>query len=102
MTKPRRSSDEERAYAARLWAAMHGECRHCGDGTVAGLDPAPDLCVMCERAGRTSVAREVERIKAGQWMLDPEPVDQAGEPGRLLDGPVRYRPSALDGRPPTG
>jgi len=33
--------------------ARWGICRHCGDHTEQGDDPAPTLCVMCEIAGRT-------------------------------------------------
>lgn len=29
-----------------------GFCRHCGDFTEEGDDPAPDLCLMCAKAGR--------------------------------------------------
>lgn len=29
-------------------------CVHCLDETDRDDDPAPDLCVMCEKAGRTS------------------------------------------------
>ncbi len=28
-------------------------CQHCGDHTERGDDPAPSLCVMCAKAGRT-------------------------------------------------
>lgn len=30
-----------------------GTCQHCGDGTEREEDPLPDLCAMCEKAGRT-------------------------------------------------
>jgi hypothetical protein len=31
-------------------------CCHCGDRTDPDDDPAPDLCAMCEKAGRTRAA----------------------------------------------
>lgn len=30
-----------------------GTCRHCGDGTEIGDDPARELCIMCAKAGRS-------------------------------------------------
>lgn len=32
--------------------ALTGRCPHCGDETERFEDPAPDLCAMCEKAGR--------------------------------------------------
>lgn len=33
--------------------ATANSCRHCGDTTELGDDPAPGLCTMCVKAGRT-------------------------------------------------
>lgn len=38
-------------------------CRHCGDHTYPEDDPAPDLCAMCAKAGRTTTT-------AATWVVD--------------------------------
>lgn len=39
--------------APEVGVSWRGTCRHCGDRTESGDDPAPGMCAMCSKAGRS-------------------------------------------------